>query len=175
MEERSTRLEDASCEERYADPARIDQLSASCDEHDRWGVVLQTRGWASRAVITLAGTAAQALWNEDHALDGGDFDPCGAWDRLEADAIETESDAWRSGQQTVFSCWQLQQLPPVLTRVVRLYALDGSLVECLASGHDPEGLLGGAYDDALPNPIEHRTELERCLVIDPLPGQTPTW
>ncbi|HHO49839.1 MAG TPA: hypothetical protein ENK18_02960 [Deltaproteobacteria bacterium] len=168
-------LSDPSCEERYTGPLVVDRLSGSCDGDDQLKIVLKTRGWASRAVWTVVGTAAQQPWIESHVLESADFDPCGAWDELRLEGIVTGGGTWSPGEQTRFSCDQLLHTPPLLTRVIQLYALDGSLAECLASGHDPAGLLTGGYDALLSVPLGDPEEIERCLIVEPLPGRTPTW
>lgn len=172
---RTAGLLDASCAERYAGPIVIDRIRSACDEDSQLWIELETLGWASHAVWTLVGTAAQDPWSEAHVLQSAGFDPCGAWDVLRLEAVATSSEAWTPGLQTRFSCDQLQRTPPVLTRVIRLYALDGSLAECLVGGHDPAGLLAGGYDASLAAPPAAPEELDRCRIVEPLPGQTPTW
>ena len=52
--------------------------------------------------------------------------------------------------------------PPVLTHMFRIYDLDGTMADCVAAGHDPQGLIEGAYD-RIKNRLT-RTEVERCTI-----------
>ena len=107
------------------------------------------QGW------TVTGAAIDYVggqWADNHTLESYEFDAwCGAFDRLERTLQDgtTLSDPlndWQTDESTIFRCEDHLEDNAYMTFAFAVYDQQGFLADCLAFGHDPEGMRNGIYN-----------------------------
>lgn len=156
----------AACESVYEGPVVIDEVRVVCTAEDRLRFFVSTIGWTSDATVfsQATGTAGKQLADE-HDVATFKHGACRDWDRLEQKLTTgVKVSAWEPNVSSPLSCSPGDDAshanPAVMTYVVRAYDLDGNLADCMALGHDPEGLLDGTHTGTY-TPT-HPEELKLC-------------
>jgi hypothetical protein len=128
----------------YDGPLVLMFTSVSCGEGDRVRLYAETAGWTDGGSALLVETSSgdAAPRSEAHELVSVSFDPRGRWDELERILAPG---AWEPGESTAFACPEARDLER-MTFAFAVVDLDGRFADCLAFGHDPEGLVAGAYE-----------------------------
>ena len=162
------------CRRVYDGRIRIQEATVTCVTDQQVRFFVDVRGWTSGAIVFSQETGtAGTQWADEHDLDTFRFGACQDFDHLERElATGLNENAWVPNLSTAFSCEQEDDdswvhhgdpdVDGVMSYVVRAYAPDGSLADCLAFGHDPEGLLAGTYTRAT-EPTRPE-ELEGCRI-----------
>jgi hypothetical protein len=128
----------------FSGPVEITSAGADCTA-DLLTVSVQTAGWTSegRVFVQETGAPVDPQWVEEHPLYSVQFAADGSWDQLEVRlATEVLPNEVAPGGNTAFSCAFSDQL----TYLVAVTDLNGYPADCVAFGHDPQGLIDGVYD-----------------------------
>jgi hypothetical protein len=123
-------------------------------------------GWTDRAVVFLQETGAVAPHrSEEHPLHTSTRDRCGFDEqrRQELTSLGVSVDAWEAGESSVFPCATHLSNPLMMTVAIYVEDVDDGAGDCLAVGHDPEGLVGGLYDDARVG-VDPTFDLSLCVI-----------
>ena len=135
----------------YLGPTIVAAGDVVC-EPDRALLSADLFGWADHAVVFLQETGAlpgDPQWSEEHPLDDSTRDACGFQERRKEliSELGVFSDAWVPGVSSVFPCESHLSNTAMMTVAVYVEDVDDGAGDCLAFGHDPAGLVAGAYDE----------------------------
>jgi len=127
-------------------PTGIDGYAVSCGGGNVTFSVTTYLTDGSEAIVDVADTANAGGYYEAHSLPPTASAP-GATD---FGATIPADGTYQNGVSSLFSCdpdthYEEDPKGKIMTYVVRAYDL-GGLADCFAVGHDPAGMIGGAYD-----------------------------
>lgn len=108
---------------------------------NRWIYTAETRSWTDgNNLVNAWETGAAQGWNEEHNLPSIDFDPMGAWDRLERELEWGVGVAnFQPDVNTVFTCG-VHDVDPTMTFAVRVFDVDGNYADCAIFASDSGGV-----------------------------------
>ncbi len=109
------------------------------------GIELVVDGDAVEAVVDMTDSANFASWNEYHTVPRVDFDMGVSSLSLRGVEIQASVVDWQDGVATVFTCTPHIDDPAVMSYIARAYDSAGMLLDCVAWGEDPAGMVAGAY------------------------------
>ena len=140
----------------YEGPTLIDSASVTCQGSE---VVFEvgTIGPAVRGIVFSQETAASIAYGpqyaDEHDLDLLDADPLDHWSTLGQSLTHSVllSD-WIRNDSTVFRCPDHHGDLGYMTYAVGVYDDTNTLVDCIAFGHDPHGLIDGDFDFRFADP-----------------------
>jgi hypothetical protein len=152
----------------YAGPTWVQYVSLTCTDSQA-NVEASLLGWSAPAspVIFMqeTGTSIGGQWSEEHHLNVESRDECGFDEELlqQIGDLGVPLDEWESGRATVFTCDDHLNRSDVMTIAVYVEDVDSPSSDCLALGHDPQGLVDGDYDGDRVG-VEPSFDLSRCIV-----------
>jgi hypothetical protein len=134
----------------YEGPISIVEYSVTC-ENDAVVYFVETEGWTGGGRVFSQETSNDDAWADEHVLYSYEFDVCQAWDRLstsdqeEIGSIATVTDSADvvPNETTLFTCENHITDPAVMSYAAEVYDIDGAVVDCVAWGDDPQGLIDG--------------------------------
>ena len=150
----------------YTGPVLVEMMAVGCTVGDVVRFEVQTVGWTSGGRFFsqetgVAGTAA-VQWSEEHDVASYEFDNLGAWDHLDRELVTGQGPkTWSVNQSTVFTCADHFEATGVMSYATVVYDLDGNMADCLAFGHDPQGMIDGVY----PRANEPGASLDTCIIV----------
>lgn len=151
-------------DEFYDGPVYVEYGAARCNADDT-AVILdaRTRGWAWRAVVDVFGTGTAAPSDEEHDLFSVGSDPDGYWDELEVGPLVAGSDPEFAvpNLHTTFRCEDV--VDRLLTYAVRVYDLDGALLDCGVWGHDEALVRSGAVTT---EQVTEPADFSSCFLLE---------
>ncbi|MEQ1567303.1 MAG: hypothetical protein ABMA64_16800 [Myxococcota bacterium] len=133
-------------------PASIATLALTC-EADALTWFTETAGWAGSGRVFAVDTASTTPWSEEHDLALFDDDACLTWAQLAVTVparAGSETGTAPTYERNVSSNLTCDGLDGV-TVAFALVDTSGAALECVAAGHDPQGLVDGTYDAFVPN------------------------
>jgi hypothetical protein len=135
----------------YVGPTIVAVGDVMC-EADRAMLSAELFGWTDHAVLFFqeTGAAEGPQWSEEHPLETSTRDACGFDERRkqELTPLGVSPEAWVAGVSSVFPCATHLSNPDMMTVAIYAEDVDDGAGDCLAFGHDPAGLVAGAYDEA---------------------------
>ncbi len=141
---------------RYDGPVYVEDATAVCNPADTTLQVLtRTRGWAMLASVAIFRTEGDPT-DEEHDVFQLAWDDDGWWNELGVGPLDAAAESTVRNHATRLRCAELDEL----TFAVRIYELDGSLVDCAAWGHDVSSVRSGTatYDS-----LTGSTDLSECF------------
>lgn len=143
----------------YSGPVSLARADVTCGG-DVLALLGETVGWANGGFLFIQETAddPEEQRAEEHAVLDTTFDMCGGWCTLEqsldAGVAEPVVD-----ESTAFACDD----DGGRTYAVGVHDIEGTFVDCVAWGHDPQGLVDGVAGVPTRTPSH---DLGRCRVLD---------
>lgn len=134
----------------YEGPVTITDYSVTC-EGNSIVYFVETEGWTGGGRVFSQETSNDNAWSDEHELYSYEFDLCQAWDRLSTSnddqigSIEpvTDINDVVPNETTLFSCANHINDPNVMSYAAEVYDLNGAVVDCVAWGDDPQGMIDG--------------------------------
>ena len=169
-----TGFEAPTCRMVYEGPVQIEEASVTCLSDNRVRFFVETRGWTSSVTVFSQETGNPGTqWADQHDLTTFKFGQCQDFDQLQQELVTgVDQSVWEPNVSTRFSCEQSDDKSfvhhgdpedgGIMTYLVRAYATDGTLADCMVFGHDPVALVEGTADRVV-DP-ERPEELENCVV-----------
>lgn len=155
----TTTTEDCAAEDFYTGPVTIEQASVECNGNNTVRFAAETKGWTDGGYVFSQETGnPEPQWSDQHDLASVDFDPCGAFDKLEreiqdGDTLADPTNDWQENVSSVFQCDDHYESPGiVMSYAFAVVDIDGAFADCVAYGDDPDGLVNDAYN-RLANPV----------------------
>lgn len=145
----------ADCATPYGGPIVIRETHIRCETPTSVRFEAITDGPTSGGRIFSQETGNSDLngqWADEHDLEIAEADPCGSYNLLEKTLVAgVGPDNWQHNLSTAFRCdaeggvaFHHNALD-VMSYAMRVYAPDGTLADCLAGGHDANGMINGVY------------------------------
>ena len=154
------------CPEIYTGPTLVQLTQVSCLDNSTVRFYVETDGWTGDGLWFSQETGnAEPQWADEHDILSFEFDDCGFWDHLEQELTTGAGVSdWSVNQSTVFSCEPNVHFDGsgVMSYAARVYDIDGNFADCLAWGHDPQGMIDGDYSRA--NEPTAASELDSCEI-----------
>ena len=151
----------------YDGPIVIERWSVDCPDNDETLTIsVDSAGWTNgiaRAWLVETSDVAEP-WDEEHPVRSTERDPRGSFERHRVDLADQVREP-TPGVSTQFDC-ATNVSAAALTWVIRIYDPENALADCIAFGHDPWGLVLGAYDGVVANGgATDPEELGDCRVV----------
>ncbi len=152
-------------------PPLITSYSVSCGADDKVTFSASVDGTPADGLVYMQETASEYLdggslvqFSDEHDLKNN-----AAGDGLTATiatGVTLGSD--ERNVSTIFSCGghfeeNASDGSPFMTYAFGVYGPAGDIVDCLAGGNDPEGLIAGDYEAAAVNPPSGEFDLSACV------------
>ena len=132
----------------YDGPTTIQEATVQCVGDDS-RFYARTEGWTADGLVFSQETAnPEPQWADEHELRSFEFEPCGFGDELEEILSGGAGTGdWIPGVSSVFTCADHHDSPEaVMTYAFFVWDPEGNPADCLAFGHDPQGMATAVYD-----------------------------
>lgn len=151
------------------DRVQVSEASATCDPKDVVTLYAKTTGFSQGGVYFLQETGnVEPQHTEVHDISSYNAAKNGSYDKLNV-ALTTGAKYVRN-ESTLFTCdGHFEAVdkalhPTVMTYIVLVYDDQGKPSDCMAYGHDPQGLLAGKYEGVVAPPKEILDHLGQCVI-----------
>jgi len=118
-----------ACPTTFPGPTTVQSASVTCNG-EVVTIDVETAGWTGDGYVYMLETANNMPWAEEHDLTSYDFDPCGAWDKLDVE-LTGGADPWERNVGSLFTCAAHFE-GPVMTYAAAVLDVSGAFADCMA-------------------------------------------